>query len=141
MTDDITRHDVLRAFGGLALTGAIGGGELDPGEPGDPAVDIDRSIAAVSTCATATIAAVANRAIVVDNVEAYAKKSVAAGETIGFRVSSPVDYQLSIVRLGWDTDTPAVRDWTLYTFPQAAASQRSIRPGSYVHVESAFNPM
>jgi hypothetical protein len=137
MTGNITRHDVLRGLGGLALTGAIGGGELDPGEPGGPAADIDRSIA--GTCATAPIAAVANLAIPVADVEAYAQKSVAGGETIDFRVSSPVPYRLSIVRLGWDPDTPA-RDWTLTTFPEAAASQQSIRPGSYVHVESAFAP-
>ena len=133
----ITRRDVLRGLGGVALTGSSGCGGLDPGEP---AVDVDRSIAGVGTCETATIAAVANRAIVVDTVEAYAQKSVAAGEAIDFRVSSPVDFQLSIVRLGWDTDTPIVRDWTLHTFPQAVAAQQSIHPGSYVHVESAFNP-
>jgi Concanavalin A-like lectin/glucanases superfamily len=101
--------------------------------------DRHRSIAGVGTCATATIAAVANRQIAVDTVEAYAQKSVAAGETIDFRVSSPVPYQLSIVRLGWDTNSPS-RDWTLATFPQAAASQRSISPGSYVHVETALAP-
>jgi hypothetical protein len=106
---------------------------------GEPAGEIDQSIAGAGTCATATIAAVANQAIVISSVEAYAQKSIAAGETIDFRVSSPVDYQLSIVRLGWDTDT-SVRDWTLYTFPQASASQCSISPGSYVHVETALNP-
>ena len=125
MTDDITQRDVLRGLSGLALTGAIGCRELDPGEPGESAIDIDRSIAGVGTCAGATIAAVANRQIAVDTVEAYAQKSVAAGETIDFRVSSPVPYQLSIVRLGWDTDTP-VRNWTLHTFPQAAAANIGI---------------
>src|SRR5882724_5370596 len=99
MTDDITQRDVLRGLGGLALTGAIGCGKREPGEPGEPTVEIAQSIAGVGTCATATIAAVANSAIVISNVEAYAEKSVAAGETIRFRVSSPVPYQLSIVRL------------------------------------------
>jgi hypothetical protein len=138
MTDDITRRDVLRGLGGLALTGAIGCGELDRGEPGVAAVDIDQSITGVGAGATATIAAVANRAIAIDGVEAYAEKSVAAGETIHFRVSSCVPYELRIVRLGWDTDTTA-RDWTLASF-SLPASQRSIRPGSYIHVETALNP-
>jgi hypothetical protein len=145
MTDDITRRDVLRGLGGLALTGAIGCGKVElgapgePGEPGDPTADVEQSID-FGTCATATIAAIANREIVVSNVEAYAQKSVAAGQTIDFRVSSPVPYQLSIVRLGWDTDSTS-RDWTLHTFPiQTNPSQQSIRPGSYIHVESAFNP-
>src|SRR5690242_15571304 len=134
MTDDITQRDVLRGLGGLALTGAIGCGELDPGEP---VVDLDQSLAGVGTYQTATIAAVANQPIGISAVEAYAEKSLAAGETIYFRVSSPVAYELSIVRLGWDTDSPVrdtdfpVRDWTLYTFPQTQpASQQSIRPGS-----------
>src|SRR5262245_585542 len=139
MTDNITRRDVLRGLGGLALTGAIGRGKPDPGEPGESAIDTDQSVAALCTCETATIAAVANAATVISNVEAYAEKCVTAGEKISFRVSSPVPYQLSIVRLGWDTDSP-LRDWTLHTFPQAPASQQSIRPGSYVHVETAFNP-
>ena len=121
MTDNITQRDVLRGLGGLALTGAIGCGELD------------QSFAGVGTYQTATIAAVANQPIVISAVEAYAEKSLAAGETIYFRVSSPVAYELSIVRLGWDTDTPLdekgfpLRDWTVYTFPRANAAQRSIR--------------
>jgi hypothetical protein len=139
MTDDITQRDVLRGLGGLALTGAIGCRELDPGEPGESAIDIDQSVVGAGSCAGVKIAAVANRQIPVDTVEAYAQKSVAAGETIDFRVSSPVPYQLSVVRLGWDITSPS-RDRTLYTFPQFPASQQSIRPGSYVHVETALDP-
>ena len=142
MTDDITRRDVLRGLGGLALAGTIGCGR-EPDEAGEFEGETDQS---VQTCSTATIAAVPNQAVAVNHVEAYAEKSVAAGEMINFRVSSPADYTLSIVRLGWDTvafsdDTGMpVGDTTLHTFPQALASQQPIHPGSYIHVETALNP-
>ena len=36
---------------------------------------------------------------------AYAEKTVRAGESLHFSISSDPDYRLSIVRLGWDTAT------------------------------------
>lgn len=145
MTDDITRRDVLRGLGGIAIAGAIG---CDDRESGQGQTD-----QAVTTCSVASIAAVENQARPISTVAAYAEKSVAAGGTIKFRVSSPVPYQLSIVRLGWDTTTtepfpfdsnygtamPA-GDWTMYTFPQFPASPQFIHPGSYIHVQSALDP-
>jgi hypothetical protein len=139
MTDDIDRRDVLRGLGGLALAGALGCGRRGAGDPGEPTADVDQSVVGIGTCSAVNIAAVANRPIAINTVEAYAQKSVAAGETIDFRVSSPVPYLLSVVRLGWDADSPS-RDWTLHRFPQFPASPQSIRPGSYVHVESALDP-
>jgi hypothetical protein len=68
---------------------------------------------------------------------AYAEKSVAAGERIQFRISSASPYRLSIVRLGWDVGGPS-RDWTIFQFPDRAASAQPIRPGSYVHIPDAL---
>jgi hypothetical protein len=69
------------------------------------------------------------------NVHAYAQKSVAAGEIIDFRVASNgVPYQMDVVRLGWDTDSPA-KDWVVGGLPAVAAPvAQPIRRGSYVHV-------
>ena len=83
------------------------------------------------------IPAVPNLAQGVSGVQAYAQKSVHAGDVIEFRVSSTVPYQLSVTRLGWDTEGPS-KDWTVHPFPQAPALQRSIRTGSYIHVERAL---
>lgn len=135
MTDEITRRDVLRGLGGLALTGAIG-----CGAEGEEGLESDTSASAIGVCAPQAIAAVANRTVAIPGqIQAYAQKSVAAGTAIDFRVHSTVPYTLSVVRLGWDTDGTG-RDWTLHSFPQAAAAARVIRPGSYVHVENALNP-
>ena len=117
----LTRRDVLRGLGGLMIAG--------------PTVLMDSPAGAAS--GHTLIPAVPNVAQAVAGVQAYAQKSVHAGNSIDFRVSSTVPYQLSVVRLGWDTDGPS-KDWTVHSFPQAPALQRSIRPGSYVHVERAL---
>lgn len=128
MGGNITRRDVLRGLGGVALTSTLGCGR-------DP--ETAQTGEALGTCDASTIDAVENHARVVSDVQAYAQKSVTAGSTIDFHISSPLPYTLSIVRLGWDTDTP-VRDWTLHSFPEVPGEQQVIRPGSYIHVESAL---
>jgi N,N-dimethylformamidase len=128
MSDDTTRRDVLRGLGGLAFASALGC---------DAASDLAVVRSALGTCAATVIPAVANAAFAVPTVEGYSQKSVAAGDQVDFRISSPVNYQLSIVRLGWDIQTPS-RDWVLNAFPATAASQQSVAPGSYVHVERAL---
>ncbi|PTL80328.1 N,N-dimethylformamidase beta subunit family domain-containing protein [Vitiosangium sp. GDMCC 1.1324] len=126
MANELNRRDVLRGLGGLALTSALGYGTEGKGQ----------------TATSASIAAVANRTVAIPGaVEAYAQKSVAAGGTIDFRIHSTVPYQLSIVRLGWDTETPS-RDWVVQSLTDQLAEPRTmtIRPGSYIHVENALAP-
>ncbi len=77
-----------------------------------------------------------HRAIELPGLHAYASAvSVAAGETLGFHVSSSVPYRFSVCRLGPDADD-ASRDPVIHaaTGPQSAAVQ-AIHPGSYVHIE------
>src|SRR5262245_27668925 len=60
-----------------------------------------------------------HRALDVQGVHAYAdRESVAAGQTIAFRVSSTERYQLSICRLGLRVDDPA-SDSVLHEFPKS----------------------
>ena len=73
----------------------------------------------------------------VPGVHAYAEKSVAAGDTIHFRVSSTVPYELSVCRLGPEVDN-FESDEVLYTFPKAEPKLQEIHPGSYVHVENGL---
>jgi|GEM_PF-389118 len=72
------------------------------------------------------------------DVHAYAEQSVAAGDSLNLRISSQFPYQTSIVRLGWDIDTPS-KDWVIYTFPAVSNPVvQPIRPGSYVHVGNSI---
>ncbi|MCU0874387.1 MAG: hypothetical protein MUE50_18795 [Pirellulaceae bacterium] len=73
------------------------------------------------------------RGLELAGLHAYAEKIVTAGETIRFRVSSTVAYELSICRLGHDVDDPA-GDEVLFTFPSSPPVQQPIHPGSFVHV-------
>ncbi len=118
----LTRRDVLRGLGGLIVAG--------------PAVLMDSQANASGDYSL--IPAVPNLAQGLSGLHAYAQKSVHAGDVIEFRVSSTLPYQMSIARLGWDTDGPS-KDWTIHSFPQIPEVQRSIRPGSYVHVERALH--
>ncbi len=77
------------------------------------------------------------RAMELEGLHAYADKIVAAGETIRFRVSSTVPYELSICRLGLKVDDPA-GDEVLFTFAESPAVRQAIHPGSYVHVEKGL---
>lgn len=76
------------------------------------------------------------RALAVPGVHAYSlEKSVAAGETLEFCVSSSVPYQLSICRLGSEMDQPD-KDDVLHVFPRSLATPQPIHPGSFILVES-----
>src|SRR5437016_3632709 len=48
-----------------------------------------------------------HRSLELSGLHAYAEKSVAAGETICFRVSSAVPYKATVRRLGLEIDDPA----------------------------------
>ena len=74
-----------------------------------------------------------HREIVNPGLHAYAERSVIAGDTIQFRVSSTEPYRLVICRLGHDPANPAV-DEQLHAFAASPAATQSIHPGSYVHV-------
>jgi hypothetical protein len=130
MSDDIKRRDILRGLGGLAVTGAIGCGDE---------LDVQLVQSAVGTCAGFPISEVQPAAVPMGTVQGYAQKSVAAGENIDFRISSPVPYDLSIVRIGWDTEGPN-RDWLLTKWTGLPAAQRVVRPGSYIWVPNALAP-
>lgn len=67
-------------------------------------------------------------------LHAYAEKIVSAGETIHFRVSSTVAYELSICRLGHQVDDPA-GDEVLHTFATSPPVSQPIHPGSFLHVD------
>jgi hypothetical protein len=84
------------------------------------------------------IPVVPNREILIAQPRLYTQKSVQAGETLDVRLSSSSPYKLSIARLGWDFNTSA-QDWILQSLPQAPAIQRSIRPGSYIHVTRSLD--
>lgn len=71
------------------------------------------------------------------NVHAYAEKSLAAGSTLHFQLSSTVPTALSIVRLGWDTSAPT-RDWVVAELGGLNAAPRVIKPGSYIDVPNAL---
>jgi hypothetical protein len=134
MSDQISRRDVLRGIGGFAFASALGC---------DAPSDIEVATSAIGTCAATVIPAVPNRAVTVSGVEGWAEKSVAAGGTVNFRISSPVSYTLEIVRLGWDLDAAngaaPNRDWVLKSFSKTPSPQ-TYRPGSYIHVERALSP-
>ncbi|WNG41355.1 hypothetical protein F0U61_52430 [Archangium violaceum] len=135
MTDELNRRDVLRGLGGLALTSALGYGTEGNGE-----TCTATSFAGSDVCGSVPRKAVANRTVAIPGtIQAYAQKSVEAGGTIDFRIHSTVSYRLSIVRLGWDTEGPS-RDWVLQSFDTKQAEQRTIHPGSYIHVENALAP-
>ncbi|MHB0956986.1 MAG: N,N-dimethylformamidase beta subunit family domain-containing protein [Pirellulaceae bacterium] len=77
------------------------------------------------------------RAMPLEGLHAYAEKIVSAGDTIHFRVTSTVPYELSICRLGHAVDDPA-RDDVLFTFPESPPVQQPIHPGSFVHVSEGL---
>jgi N,N-dimethylformamidase len=70
-------------------------------------------------------------------VYAYAEKTVVAGETVHFRVSSDQAYELSVYRLGADPDSDAL-DIELQRFARSKACVQPIYPGSYVHIGHAL---
>jgi N,N-dimethylformamidase len=68
---------------------------------------------------------------------AYAQKSIAAGESVQFRVSSDQRHVLSVVRLGANPDGGSL-DVRVQDFPAVPAHVQPIHPGSYVHVENGL---
>ena len=73
------------------------------------------------------------RAMPLEGLHAYAEKILSAGDTIHFRVSSTVPYELSVCRLGHSVDDPA-GDEVLHTFPESPPESQPIHPGSFLHV-------
>ncbi|MCL2622356.1 MAG: hypothetical protein FWD31_01715 [Planctomycetaceae bacterium] len=69
----------------------------------------------------------------VPGVHSYAELSVNGGDTVHFRTSSTVPYELSICRLGDNIDGPD-KDEVLHTFPIKQPFPQSIYPGSYIHI-------
>ena len=92
---------------------------------------------AVSPSVSATEAPTLPKALRLEGLHAYAEKSVSAGETVHFRVSSTVPYQLSICRLGHQIDDPA-GDEVLFRFPPSPAQEQPIHSGSYVEIRSGL---
>jgi N,N-dimethylformamidase len=78
-----------------------------------------------------------HREIVIPGLHAYAERSVIAGDTIQFRVSSTEPYRLVICQLGHDPANPAA-DEQLHAFAASPAATQSIHPGSYVEIASGF---
>lgn len=81
-----------------------------------------------------------HRAIELPGLHAYAGAvSVAAGEAIGFHVSSSVPYRFSVCRLGPDADD-ASQDPVLHAAPGwQPEGLQAIHPGSYVRVERGLH--
>ena len=79
-----------------------------------------------------------HRSIALPGLHAYADAlSVAAGQTLGFHVSSTVPYRLSLCRLGPEIDQPT-SDTVLATVAQPHPAVQAICPGSYVQVTPAL---
>lgn len=66
----------------------------------------------------------------VPGVHAYVQRSLEAGRTAGFRVSSDVPFELSVSR--------EVSKEVVSTLRERSPSVQPIHPGSYVHVERGF---
>lgn len=76
----------------------------------------------------------AHRPLHLPGVHGYADcKSLHAGETLSFHVSSDRPYRMSVCRLGHDVEGRS-DDAVLHRFEPAPARVQAIHPGSYVHV-------
>lgn len=76
-----------------------------------------------------------HRAVHLPGLHAYPGEiSVAAGEEIGFHVSSTVPYRFSVCQLGPDPED-ASRDVVLHTEVRHSGQPQAIHPGSYVFVD------
>jgi len=78
-----------------------------------------------------------HHAIDLPGLHAYAQKSIEAGEEIEFRVSSSVPYDLSVVKLGADSENRD-KDPVLQSFRVEQPQTQPIHPGSYLHVDKAL---
>ncbi|NUQ61393.1 MAG: LamG domain-containing protein [Pirellulales bacterium] len=77
------------------------------------------------------------RALDLPGLHAYAEKVVTAGQTLHFRTSSTVPYELSICRLGPKVDDPS-GDEVLETLVNSKPIQQPIHPGSFIHVDKGL---
>ncbi|MCA9505051.1 MAG: LamG domain-containing protein [Myxococcales bacterium] len=121
----IGRRQLLKGLGGFAVGGAIG-------LANHPARADEPRLAGYTLRPAAT-----NAAETLSGIHVVAQKSVAAGETVDFRVSADAPYRIEVARLGWNTEDPG-RDWVVHRTELLPAAPRPVRPGSYVHVERAL---
>ena len=73
-----------------------------------------------------------HRPVQLDGLHAYAQKSIAAGETLRFRISSTVPYEFDVLRLGMPGKPET--DRKLQSLDRLTTGQQPIHPGSYVHI-------
>jgi hypothetical protein len=116
---EIGRRDALGVLAGAAASGLVGCGDGE--ELHEAAENLGELTQALLP------------ALSLPGTYAYAEKTLRAGDTINFRISSDTGYQLSIVRLGWDTTGPT-KDTVIATFPASNAAVQPIRKGSYARV-------
>jgi hypothetical protein len=78
---------------------------------------------------------------VMDGTHAYADKVIQRGSTLNIRVSSTNPYQVSIVQLGTDPDSPA-QDTNVFNFGGQTfnAQTQPVFIGSYVNIEPPLDP-
>lgn len=80
----------------------------------------------------------AHRPLHLPGVHGYADcKSLHAGATLDFHISSDRPYRMSICRLGHDVERRS-DDAVLHRFEPSAGQVQPIHPGSYVHVEKGL---
>jgi N,N-dimethylformamidase len=77
-----------------------------------------------------------HRALELSGLHAYAQKSIAAGETLRFRVSSTVPYDLEVLELGVPGSPET--DRRLHSFPAQALGAQPIHPGSYAEIRTGL---
>jgi hypothetical protein len=108
---------------------------LKPDEIADLVAYLKEAKGPVETVSTEDIPP--HYAIDLPGLHAYAQKSIAAGEEIEFRVSSSVPYDLSVVKLGADSENRD-KDPVLQSFRAEQPQTQPIHPGSYLHVDKAL---
>jgi hypothetical protein len=80
-----------------------------------------------------------HRPLNLPGVHGYADcKSLHAGETLRFRISSDRPYRFSVCRLGQDVEGRS-DDEVLHAFAPSPARVQPIHPGSYVHVDKGLS--
>ncbi|OOG40481.1 hypothetical protein B0B52_13340 [Polaromonas sp. A23] len=79
-----------------------------------------------------------HRAIELPGLHAYSSRiSIAAGDSIGFHVSSTVPYRFSLCQLGPDVDNFS-SDIVIHTLECSSPVVQAIHPGSYVAVDQGL---
>lgn len=79
----------------------------------------------------ATTGIPAHEEVRVPGVHAYVQRSLEAGQTADFRVSSDVSFELTVARVASNDEVATVRD--------RSPSVQPIHPGSYVHVAGGLS--